>query len=149
MATIDKRTTRDGQERWRVRIRRRGFCETESFSSRPMAERWAREVERAIQRGDWLSIDEPDELRLEQLIDHFLVSDERSTDTRRQLRWWRDKIGSDSVAIVSKRRILRLREAGRENCLTNSQMMLMELAPSVFLMPTSLVRRTAVKAASP
>ena len=111
MATIDKRTTKDGQERWRVRIRCRGFCETASFASRTKAERWAREVERAIQRGDWLSIDEPDDLRLEQLIDHFLVSDERSNDTRRQLRWWRNKIGSDSVAIVSKRRILRLREA--------------------------------------
>ena len=53
MATIDRRTTKDGQSRWRVRIRRRGYCETASFGSESEAEQWAREVERAIERGEW------------------------------------------------------------------------------------------------
>lgn len=115
MATIDKRKTRDGGVRWRVRIRRRGMSETESFASRAQAERWAREVERAIERGDWVPISEPDDIRLEQLIDHFLASEVRSSDTRRQLDWWRSKIGPDAVTAISKRRILRLREIlGRE-----------------------------------
>lgn len=110
MATIDKRRTRDGGVRWRARIRRRGMSETESFGSRAKAERWAKEVERAIERGDWVPITEPDDIRLDQLLDHFLASEERSSDTRRQLEWWRSKIGSESVAAISKRRILRHRE---------------------------------------
>ncbi len=110
MATIDRRTTRDGRVRWRARIRRRGMIETESFASRAKAERWAREVERAIERGDWVPITEPDDIRLEQLIDHFLAGDDRSPDTRRQLDWWRSKVGRESIIAISKRRILRLRE---------------------------------------
>ena len=53
VATIDRRKTRDGQDRWRVRIRRRGITETASFSSLSEAEQWACEVEQAIDKGLW------------------------------------------------------------------------------------------------
>ena len=111
MATIDQRTTRDGGVRWRVRVRRRGISETASFSSRARAERWAKQVERAIENGVWIAEVESDDLRFDQLIDLFVATEAPNSETCRQLGWWRRQLGSESVAVISKRRILRLRES--------------------------------------
>lgn len=130
MATIDKRVTKGGGDRWRVRIRRRGYRETESFDSREKAERWAREVERAIDRGDWHQPGDGDERRFDQLVDHYLVSDKRSSDTRRQLGWWKSHLGSDSATSISRRRILTLRD----------RLLRQELRPGRFRSPATVNR---------
>lgn len=113
MATIDKRTTRDGRVRWRARVRRRGVRESQSFASRAQAVRWASEVERAIARGEWSTACKSGDLRLEQLIAHYHVAEASSVDTRRQLGWWNHRVGFESAESISRRRILSLREVLR------------------------------------
>ena len=110
MATIDRRTTKDGSVRWRARIRRRNIRESQSFASRAEAVRWANEVERAISRGAWSLVGRAGEIDFEQLVVRFLAGGRRSRDMRRQLDWWRCRIGSEPAATISRRRILWLRK---------------------------------------
>lgn len=109
VATIDRRKTKDGQSRWRARIRRRGFCETASFGSESEAEQWAREVERAIERGEWNGATGSAELTFSRLLDRYLVAHRPSRDSRRQLGWWRDHLGNEPIGRISRRRLLQLR----------------------------------------
>jgi len=109
VATIDRRKTRDGQDRWRVRIRRRGITETASFASRSEADEWAGEVERAIERGLWSEGGQSGGFTLGWILDRYLVSRQPNRDTRRQLEWWRRHLGAEASASISRRRILGLR----------------------------------------
>lgn len=109
MATIDRRTTKDGQSRWRVRIRRQGVCETATFATQSEAELWAREVERTIAKGDWGSLGGSREVPIGRLLDRYLVSRRPSRDSRRQLEWWREHLGAESIGKLSRRRVLQLR----------------------------------------
>ena len=109
VATIDRRTTKNGQSRWRVRIRRRGYCETSSFGIESEAKQWAREVERAIERGEWNGTSGGDELTFGRLLDRYLVAHRPSRDSRRQLEWWRSHLGTEPVGRISRRQVLQLR----------------------------------------
>lgn len=109
MATIDQRKTKDGQDRWRVRIRRRGVTETASFASRSEADLWAREIERAIDKGLWNEGDQGGGFTLGWMLDRYLVFRQPNRDARRQLEWWRRHLGAEAAISVSRRRILRLR----------------------------------------
>lgn len=109
MATIDRRTTKDGESRWRVRVRRQGVCETATFDTESEAELWAREVERAIASRQWDSATGSQEIPLGRLLDRYLVSRRPSRDSRRQLEWWRDHLSAEPVGKLSRRRVLQLR----------------------------------------
>ena len=111
MATIDRRRSKNGQTTWRARIRRKGITVSESFDRREKAQRWALEVERAIERGDWLDSSDPGELRFEKLVDYFLVARESRRESRTQLKWWTVRLGSEWVGSITRRRVLRLRES--------------------------------------
>jgi len=92
-----------------VRIRRRGFKETASFANRSEADEWAREVERAIEKGLWSAGGRSGGFTLGWILDRYLVSRRPNRDTRRQLEWWRRHLGAEAAAAISKRRILGLR----------------------------------------
>src|ERR1035437_2740796 len=52
MALIEKR----GDLQWRARIRKRGFpAQSRTFMTKPDADRWAKETELAMERGEFLS----------------------------------------------------------------------------------------------
>lgn len=111
MATIDRRKTKEGQSRWRARVRRRGIAETASFSSRAEAERWAEEVEQAIDSGLWTETDSAGGVTFGWILDRYLAGRRPNRDTRRQLEWWRSRLGTDAAASVSRRRILGVRRS--------------------------------------
>lgn len=57
MASLRKRTV-DGETRWDVTVTRRGAPrQSKTFSTKAAADRWAREIEREIERGAWRSTD--------------------------------------------------------------------------------------------
>ena len=109
VATIDRRDTKSGETRWRVRIRRRGVTESGSFASRPEAERWAGEVERAIENGLWSDDESTGGFTLGWMLDRYLVSGRPNRDSRRQLEWWRHHLGAEAAASITRRKILRMR----------------------------------------
>lgn len=109
MATIDQRERRDGQSRWRVRIRRRGIAETASFSSRAEADQWAREVEQAIDSGLWNDGAPGGGFTLGWILDRYLVFRAPNRDARRQLEWWRAHVGTEAAVAINRRKILRMR----------------------------------------
>lgn len=109
MATIDKRTTRDGQTRWRVRVRRRGESETATFATRVEAREWAQEVEQAMSMGLWNRRGRAGGFTVGWVLDRYLLSRRPNRDTRRQLEWWRQHIGTEALNGVTRRRVLALR----------------------------------------
>lgn len=92
-----------------MRIRRRGITETASFTSRSEADRWAREVEQAIEKGLWHRGDQVGGFTLGWMLDRYLVFRQPNRDARRQLEWWRHHLGAQAAVSISRRRILRLR----------------------------------------
>ncbi len=52
MATIERRTTKDGKAAYRVKIRRKGYpMQTETFTRLTDARKWAQLTEAAIEEG--------------------------------------------------------------------------------------------------
>jgi integrase len=111
VATIDRRKTKEGENRWRVRVRRRGITETASFSSRTEADQWAAEVEQAIDSGLWSDVDSVGGLTVGWILDRYMAHKHPNRDTRSQLEWWRRHLGSGAATSVSRRKILSLRRA--------------------------------------
>ena len=111
VATIDRRQAKNGESRWRVRVRRRGVAETATFETRNEAAAWAREVEQAIDSGLWSVGASRGGFTLGWILDRFLVARRPNRDTRRQLDWWRRQLGHEAAAAVSRRRLLALRRS--------------------------------------
>ncbi|MDT8375983.1 MAG: site-specific integrase [Mariprofundaceae bacterium] len=68
MASIDKR----GNYQWRVRINRKGYKVTETFSYKEDAERWARKVEGEIDRGIFFDNSEAEKTSLAEALDRYV-----------------------------------------------------------------------------
>lgn len=109
MPTIDRRKTNSGENRWRARVRRKGYSEARSFGRRTDARQWAREVERAIDRGEWHKVRTGGRLTFGELLDDYLVDIRPDKDYRRHLKWWREQIKADSPAAVPRAKIIQLR----------------------------------------
>ena len=100
MATIQKRTTAQGKSRWRVQIRRMGYsAQTRSFRTKTDADSWARKIESAMDKGEHTPATTTN---VAGLIDRFIderLSDYADRKKRLQLlNWWRNELGSLSVA---------------------------------------------------
>ena len=60
-------------DRWQVRVRRKGHAtETRSFATKQDAERWARSLEVAIDRGSYISPSDADNVSLGVLVERYL-----------------------------------------------------------------------------
>lgn len=71
MASLRKRTV-DGETRWDVTVTRRGAPrQSKTFSTKGAAERWAREVEREIERGAWRSTDTAERMTVRALMTRY------------------------------------------------------------------------------
>lgn len=70
MATIEKRAGKHGT-RWRVRVRRDGSFVTRTFDSKTRATQWARDQERAIDRGEWIDHSEAEGTTLTEALDRY------------------------------------------------------------------------------
>jgi integrase len=72
MATIEKRLGKAGIK-WRVRVRRDGNFVTRTFDSKTRAAQWARDQERAIDRGEWTDHSEAEATSLREALDRYAL----------------------------------------------------------------------------
>lgn len=107
MASIQERNTNDGRTRYRVQVRLRGTpALSASFDRKTDARRWAQQTEAAIREGRHFRLSEAKRHTLAELVDRYIrdvLPDKpksRQTQTQ-QLGWWRQQIGSYTLADVT------------------------------------------------
>ena len=101
---------------WQARVRRKGYPdETKSFTSRQDAEKWARSIESAMDRGQFANVSEAQRTTLGDLIGRYLVEvtplmKGASQDTIRLKAIMRKPIAKWSMANLSAARIAAYRD---------------------------------------
>lgn len=119
MASIEKRTTSEGQITYRVKIRLKG-CPTvsASFSRKTDAKKWATDTEAEIRAGRYFKTAEAARHTFGEMIDRYLKnvmprkSEKQRAFQTAQLEWWKAELGSITldkltpVIIVEKRDLL-------------------------------------------
>jgi integrase len=108
MATFEKRKGKNGQEVWRVKVRRKGTSAlSETFVRLTDARRWAQRTEAAIDEGRHFGIKEARKRTLGEAIDRYihdilpLKAKTTQRKQRQQLLWWREQLGDRLLADVS------------------------------------------------
>ncbi len=116
MAHIAKSTTKRGEPRYRVFIRRRGMkTVTKQFRRKTDAKRWASRTEAAIDEGRFFPKTEAEKRTVGELVERYIeeIVPERPDRDRpkvtNQLRWWTQNLGplllSDlKPALIAKQR---------------------------------------------
>jgi integrase len=110
VATIVKKTMKDGSTRWQAFIRRGGIAKKRTCRTRAAAERWATTTEAAIFDGKELPSVDAERRTVAQAIDAYLgagVLGGLWTEglRRAQLEWWRGRRGSERLRELSRARI--------------------------------------------
>jgi integrase len=119
MATITKQTGKI-KTSYKVRIRKPNHpTVTKSFSSKNLAEKWARRTELDIEEGSYLEKKESEKHKLSDLIDRYIKEElQKLSETDRrarftQLNWWKRELGDlmlhkvSSALLVEKRNKLK------------------------------------------
>jgi integrase len=107
MAVIEKRETSEGKEQYRVKIRLKGFPpQTATFARAADAKRWAQQTEAAIREGRHFKTTEAKKHTLGDLIDRYIrdVLPKKKKSQKKQsaqLLWWKEHLGSYSLADIS------------------------------------------------
>ena len=121
LAYIQKRTSREGKVSYRVQVRRKGFpLQTASFSRKTDADRLARSTEVAIEEGRYRNVAQAKRQTVAELIDKYAEEylhhkTRQGADQRQQLDWWRQQVGTMSLADLTPELI-----ADRRNKLSKS-----------------------------
>ncbi len=116
MAYIQARKTRDGQTRFRVQVRLKGYpLQSATFERKTDARRWVQQVEAAIREGRHFKTSEARRHTVADLIDRYirtvLPRKERSYHVQLpQLIWWREQLGAHTVADLSPAMIAECRD---------------------------------------
>lgn len=107
MANIEKRVSKDGSVTFRVKIRLKG-CPSQSatFERLTDARKWVQQTEAAIREGRHFKFAEAKRHTLGEAIDRYieniLPSKPKSKDFQsKQLEWWKNHLGSYSLADVT------------------------------------------------
>jgi integrase len=99
MAHIEERKADDGQTKFRVQIRLRGFPQqTATFDRKTDAKRWAQKTEAAMKEGRYFKTTEAKKRTLGDLIDRYIKEilprkPKNAHNVEAQLRWWKQVIG--------------------------------------------------------
>src|SRR5262249_662501 len=108
MATFEKRKGKDGQDMWRVKVRRKGVSAlSATFARLTDARRWAQRIEAAIDEGRYFGTQETRKHTLGEAIDRYIrdVLPLKAKMTQRkqkqQLLWWREQLGDHLLADIS------------------------------------------------
>lgn len=100
MASIEKRTTDDGNVTYRVKVRLKGHpVETASFTRLTDAKKWAQQTEVAIREGRHFKTSEAKKFTLADTIDRYCteVLTHKKSNTANQkhyLSWWKSELGA-------------------------------------------------------
>ncbi len=117
MATIERRTAKDGQLVYRVKVRRKGqIPQTATFSKLSDARKWAQVTEGAVLEGRHFTKHEAKRHTLADLIERYIrdVLPRKRASTaynqERQLRWWQAQLGYCLLADLTPARIAEHRD---------------------------------------
>lgn len=106
MANIEKRTSGDGKTSYRVKVRLKGFpVQSGTFERLTDAKKWAQDTESAIRNNRHFKTSEAKRHTLAELIDRYirdvLPNKKSASDQAQQLGWWREQLGSYTLADVT------------------------------------------------
>ena len=117
MATIIRRTGKNGQPSFRVQVRRKGYTtQTATFSKFSEAKKWAQVTEGAVLEGRHFQAPEAKRHTLSDLIDRYIadVLPHKSALSIRkqtqQLLWWKVQIGHCILADITPALIAEYRD---------------------------------------
>jgi integrase len=116
MASIEKRFTKDGKTTFRVKIRLKGFpAQHATFERLTDARRWVQQIETAIREGRHFKTSEAKRHTLTETINRYiqqiLPTKPKSEKIQViQLTWWKDSIGSYSLADVTPALVVQHRD---------------------------------------
>lgn len=115
MATIRERQRKDGTKTYHVQVRIAGYpARTETFSTRPKAERWAKTVEAEMIDGRHFRNVEARRRTVGEAIDRYIEAElpKKRDSSPTWLNWWKAEVGRVTLAnltpalIVEKRDLL-------------------------------------------
>lgn len=122
MASIQKRTSTDGEIAYRVQVRLKGHpIETATFARLTDARKWAQNTESAIREGRHFKTSQAKKYTMGEAIDRYfkevLVHRKNPVNQTTYLKWWKKQIGEYSMADVSAALIVEARNqlVGAEN----------------------------------
>src|SRR5438128_2092384 len=117
MATIEQRPGRDGQQVYRVKVRRKGAPPlTATFSRMTEAKKWAQVTEGAVLEGRHFNTAEAKRHTLADLIDRYVenILPHKSHSSiymqRLQLNWWKAQLGHCVLADITPALIAEYRD---------------------------------------
>jgi integrase len=127
MASIEKRTSENGNISYRVKVRIKGHpVETATFERKTDATKWAASIESAIKEGRHFKTTESKKRILGELIDLYIKNElpkkpKNARNQNTQLLWWRDEIGSYALADVTPSLIANCRDKLSEGLTPNGK----------------------------
>ncbi|MEW8436915.1 MAG: site-specific integrase [Candidatus Thiodiazotropha taylori] len=116
MASIRKRTRKNGAISFRVDVRLKGFPpQTATFRRLTDAKKWAQDTESAIREGRYFKTAEAKKHTLAELIDRYIRDTipnkpKQAINQKQQLTWWKDQIGDFSLVEVTPSKITECRD---------------------------------------
>ncbi len=116
MATIEKRTSKEGKVGYRAKIRLKGFPEQNAtFERLTDAKRWVQQTESAIRDGRHFKTSEAKKRTLGEMINRYLKdilpSKPKNNKNRTlHLNWWKKEIGKFSLAEITPALIAQFRD---------------------------------------
>lgn len=117
MASIRKRTKKDGTASYRVEVRLKGFPpQRATFTRLTDAKKWAQHTESAIREGRYFKTAEARKHTFGDLVDRYIreVLPKKSASARKiqaaQMEWWKEQIGHHTLADVSPAKISECRD---------------------------------------
>ena len=107
MASIEKRTSQDGKNTYRVKVRLKGQpTESASFERLTDAKKWAQDTESAIRNGRHFKTTAAKRHTLAELTDRYIrdvlpTKPKSKAKQTAMLNWWKGEIGSYTLADVT------------------------------------------------
>ena len=98
MASIKERIGKNGKIKYQVQVRLKGYpSQTDTFSKKTDAKRWANETETKILDGRHFKTKESKKRTLKELIDKYMISvlpyKKSGKSQKAQLLWWKKELG--------------------------------------------------------
>lgn len=117
MANIEKRSSKDGETSYRVKVRLKGYPpQSATFERLTDAKKWAASTESAIREGRHFKTVEAKRHSLAEMVDRYLreVLPKKKPSSQagqdRQLRWWKDQLGHYTLADITPALIIQYRD---------------------------------------
>jgi integrase len=116
MANVEKRISKEGKITYRVKVRLKGFpTQQATFERLTDARKWAQNTESAIREGRHFKTTEAKKRTLGEMLDRYIkdilpTKPKNSKNTLLHLTWWKEELGSFSLADISPAMIAEKRD---------------------------------------